>query len=284
MIEPSKEFPVLEEFPRARVPFVIRLSNGSAIIRLIFLIFGPVIRWWRGKIRLKINERILPRLISDIGKCQNRLELEKLLGKPKYVLTGKGFESYPPAGGIMVPDIVEIYLKKRCRIDVHFKDNRLESICGMGQMSPWDSVVGVPWEIEARRQEKKHKSKMRSMSDREEKEILDKELNLETFKLFLETYFPMCQKKLVESLLPKLFDFVQTSGKHSKLVDLKEILQKTEKARKSFHSEMQSPNPVTKFAVAYAFIYPEMREKFLGHFLTPVHVKLIEKYEHLVKK
>ena len=57
----------------------------------------------------------------------------------------------------------------------------------------------------------------------EEEEILDKELNIETFMLFLKTYFPWADKDSNVSRIPELLDFIKYSGRYTKLVDLKDI-------------------------------------------------------------
>jgi len=276
MIEPSKEFPVLKELPARK--------NVSFVARVVCRMFPFLVRMWLVRKRLQINEHIFPNLMRDVNKCQNRLELESLLGKPKYVISGEGyFESFSPDNKRMVPDIVEIYVIGRCRVDLWFKNNFLEEITGLEELWPWDIVEYAEF-AELRKKILNSIVLYKSVADQKEKEFLNQQMTLDTFRLFLERYFPMHEIKCDELKISGVFDLIKTSGNYSKLSDLKKALQKTEKAYKAYTREVESRSALNELAVACAFIHPEMRKIFRGSIIGSRIIILLEKYEHLVKK
>jgi len=122
--------PVIDELPWRKIP---------VWIRIICNIFPGIIRWRLKKRRQRINDNILPNLTRQVRRCHNRSELEKLLGQPKYILKGEGnYEVTSPDNTGMIPDTVEIFLTRDCRIDLWFKDNHLHSITGSEYIWPWD--------------------------------------------------------------------------------------------------------------------------------------------------
>jgi hypothetical protein len=274
MIEPSQEYPIQKHLPPVKIPLGIRLIGRM---------FAPIIRWRRDRKHRYLEKKILPVLLRDIKKCQSRRELEQLLGRPICVLAGKdGGSGYSPTGELIVPDIAEIYEAKGCHIDMWFKDNQIKEVYGSVRVSAWDAVVGLSAHVARAKRAKKHSKRLNSMSPHEEKEILEKPLSLETFRLFLDTYFLLDENET--SRIPDLFKIIESSDKYTRLADLKEVLRKTEKVRKVYQGDTGIPLAVREFALLLASVDTEKREELLGPFLIPDDIELIEKHENLVEK
>jgi hypothetical protein len=133
MVTPKPDMPLLRERPVFRYPGWIRLFGRLA---------GPVVRPLRRRTRERA-ERLLSQLMRAAGTCESRTELERFLGPPRYVLVGDLFSSQAPDGKVLVPDKVESYAKGDCVVEIWFRGERVDSITGFVQWSPWDLASGL---------------------------------------------------------------------------------------------------------------------------------------------
>jgi hypothetical protein len=276
MIEPSKDLLI----PHERPPVKVGRWHKS-----VGCLFAPFIRWQRARVRARIHRFTLPPLLRAMNQCEDRSELEKLLGKPKFK-DMKGDDDLQQRSGVgdkMIRDVCEVYETKRCHIYLFFKNGHLYGISGCERVTPWDVVAGIPWEIEKEKQEKLLRKRLKSLSSTEEREILQKNIVIQTFKLFLQTYLPWDIKIHDDPNILKLYSFIEKTGAYGNLSDLKEVLRRSDKAYKAFSKEMRSYTTVAEFAVRYAFCHPEIREKLSAFFLHPDIIHLIKKYDDLVE-
>lgn len=276
MIEPSKDLSIPHEPPPVKV---------GKWHKYVGCLFAPFIRWQRARARARIHRFTLPPLLRAIHQCEDRSELEKLLGKPifKYMEGDDDLQQRSGAGGKMIRDVCEGYETKRCYIYLFFKNGHLDASSGCERVTAWDAVAEIPWEIKKEKQEKVVRKRLKSLSSTEEREILQKNFDIQTFKLFLQTYLPWDMKIHANLNILKLYSFIEKTGAYGNLLDLKEVLRRSDKAYKAFSKEMRSYTPVAEFTVRYAFCHPEMREKLSALFLTPDIIHLIKKYDDLVE-
>ena len=271
MIVPSKEYPVLHELPGREIPRSVRVLGRM---------FAPLIRCWRAAVMVRINKRIVPNLIQRAWNCKNREELESLLGKPTYVV--RGVDCNGPERNRMPadPDVFELYETRGCTIHLGFKDDKLISISGSAQMTDWETVVSTPFHIRAVRRQRRHRKKLESfIGSKKEQEILAKELSLETFSCFLQTYFWQLLGPKDERLVAKLYEYIKGTGKYRTIGDLKEILGKTENER----AHARTFSAAGEFALLYVLVHPEAEEAFQGVFFHPLTLTRLKKYTPLTE-
>ncbi len=271
MIEQSNNMSVLNEKPFQAVNRKIRIIGYS---------LSPFIRFWRNKKHVRTNDRILPDILNHIQLCQNRTDLEKFIGKPKYIISGEYF-SCNSKNKTIISDIVEHYEHKGCEIKLWFKNKRLIHITGSVLLTVWDRVAGLSGEIDSIKKKKKHQKALQYLPEGDEKKLLVKELNLDSFNMFLETYFPECSNPADKDLIAEIYAILHAYEIYSQISDLKEILLKTKKARFILNTEYGFDSVAMEFLMLLAIIHPEICKK--THLLAPLHVKSIEKLKHLIE-
>jgi len=271
MIEPTKKITDFKIFPQ-KIPFRVRFFG---------IVFRPFVRYCRRRKKADIFKHTLPNLMEKVQRCCCRAELEKILGKPKYVLRGDNFISYSPNGEILVPKFVETYIKKGCQIDIWFSHDRMIHFTGSLFISPWDKISGITCDNNLDKKEKNHKRNFLSFSKDKEKKMLDEDINLDNFKEFLKIYFPERNNPVDEKLIPQIFNILKSTNKYSKLSDLKKILQRTSKAHKALCNEIKFYSVASEFVTILAFTHPEIREG--TNLISQIHVDLIKKFEHLIE-
>jgi len=275
MIVPSKEYPVLNQRPPMKTP---------PSVRVLGRMFAPLIRCWRAALMAGIDKWILPNLMQQGHNCSNRDELEQLLGKPRYVLSGDGYSVGSRDAESIKPDLVEVYQTKGCAMEVVFKDDRPITLFGWAAMTPWDAVASTRSHIRDVKRQRKHGKKLQSfIGSKKEQEILAKELNLETFRCFLQTYFWQPLGPEDESSVIKLYEYVKASGSYRTLADLKAILEKTEKLWQARREYGTCYSATGEFAMLYALVHPEAEEAFQGVFFHPDMLAYRKKYMGLTE-
>ncbi len=129
MIHPKPGLPVLHERPPL---------NPSTWVRFACRAFRPIVRFLR-RWRQRVLDGRLSNLLTRVGRCDSRTELEQLLGQPQYALAGHLFSSTPAEGRPTThPEQVESYAVRGCRIELWFTGGRVSSLCGFVDSSPWD--------------------------------------------------------------------------------------------------------------------------------------------------
>ncbi|MDM4019568.1 hypothetical protein [Roseiconus lacunae] len=80
--------------------------------------------WLRGDSKKSNDEleRELLALLEHVQKCQQREELNDLVGDPDYVMAGTLFASEGADGKTVTPDLVECYSRSRLTIELWFRD------------------------------------------------------------------------------------------------------------------------------------------------------------------
>jgi len=103
--------------------------RGRWLARLCILLFRPRVgRWleWREeRIKLRIAQKM-----KAIRTCKRREEYEKVLGRPVFMITGKGLGTRLSDGALASPDLIEYYESAGCSIGLFFKDDRIREITG----------------------------------------------------------------------------------------------------------------------------------------------------------
>jgi hypothetical protein len=105
-IRPDKSLPLLQERPPILIPGWIRLTGR---------LFKGIVRFWLNRRSSRLESQVLT-IVHEVRKCHTRQELETLIGKPLYALSG---DSYRIAG--FQPDRVEIYNHLGLHIELLFK-------------------------------------------------------------------------------------------------------------------------------------------------------------------
>jgi hypothetical protein len=86
----------------------------------------------------------LQQIIVDVGRATTREDLERILGMPKYALSGAGFEATAHNDEMIIPDRVEVYYRHGCVVDMWFCKGNVCSIVGFVPFTYWDVLAGVP--------------------------------------------------------------------------------------------------------------------------------------------
>jgi hypothetical protein len=107
LIHPDYSLPLLEERPALSIPGWIRLTA---------LLFKGIIRWWFIRRHTRLESQMIT-LLGTIKNCRDRQELETLIGKPLYALSGCLYRL-----GDTIPDRVEIYNHSEFQIEVFFEE------------------------------------------------------------------------------------------------------------------------------------------------------------------
>jgi hypothetical protein len=73
----------------------------------------------------------ISKLLQQIQFCRSRAEFEAVLGRPIYIVSGKGFGTIGLDGKLFnVPDLIETYDCGNCCIDLTFKDAKVQERIG----------------------------------------------------------------------------------------------------------------------------------------------------------
>jgi len=224
-------------------------------IKMIAYIFGPFIRYWRRKQLSIIYERILPRLLNEAKQCHKQTDWEKFLGKPKRIMNPDDIysNSYYPLWVKNKPDTVIMYVKKKCNIFLHLNNNQIVYLSGAAKLSPWD-IYG--------RTKDKCKRKLHVLSEKEE-ELLSKDIDSESLRLFLQTYFSKPSGMIDDVFIPIILDEINLSGKYNSLADLKELLRKTKKIRQALQQDGWGAIASCEFIRLYSYVHPEILDNKL---------------------
>lgn len=100
MISPKPGLKVLDERPPERRPG----SPGVSFVR--------------------VTDARLRELSDEIARCEERKQLEALLGEPRYAIRGDLF-SQTKNGITTSPDVVEHYAVDGCQFDLWFENGRM---------------------------------------------------------------------------------------------------------------------------------------------------------------
>jgi hypothetical protein len=79
--------------------------------------------------------------MDRLSSCRNRDDLLRLLGHPKYAVSGEHFGTKEPGEELVRPDRVECYETSRCGFEVWFKDGRYLLTCGHLRFSILDLLA-----------------------------------------------------------------------------------------------------------------------------------------------
>ncbi len=109
-------------------------TKGLWRVRLCVVLFRPIVILWI-MLRQRTMESRVNAKLDKVGNCRQRGELEQLLGKPAYVVSGEA------AGAANPPDLIECYESEGCCIDLWFKNDRLVDTSGFVKPTLWDMVL-----------------------------------------------------------------------------------------------------------------------------------------------
>ncbi|TWU43550.1 hypothetical protein Q31b_25910 [Novipirellula aureliae] len=83
-------------------------------------------------------------LLQSALECANRQQLEELLGQPRYAMLGDHYGTSDSVDGpISGPDLVEIYERDGCMVEVWFKDGKWMTMNGMAFPTNWEFLSGA---------------------------------------------------------------------------------------------------------------------------------------------
>lgn len=83
-------------------------------------------------------------LLRSALKCENRAELEQLLGRPRYAMQGTHYGTADtPDDELVQPDLVEVYERNGCMIEIWFKDGAMMTMHGLAMPTSWQFVAGA---------------------------------------------------------------------------------------------------------------------------------------------
>jgi hypothetical protein len=123
-ISPAPGIPISDEPPPIRY---------SRILCWCGRVFGGLFR----PLRLRALRRAEARnhtLLQEVARCENREQLEALIGPPTYVLSGLGASRRTAEGSVFIPDRVERYHHCHCCVDVWYRGDTVDSITRPGTL------------------------------------------------------------------------------------------------------------------------------------------------------
>lgn len=125
--------------PRKDRPPIVTYRWQWVVARIV----TPFIKH-RFKARYDARWQRVSSLMASIGECKTRESLESLLGPPRYALDGQSNSTLSADGSSVThPDIVEVYEKDGCLIDLRFESGRIESIIGVPAPTIWEILTGA---------------------------------------------------------------------------------------------------------------------------------------------
>lgn len=131
MINPQSNLKVFTERPSPHI---------SRWMRVV----APVVCFLR--IRSKDEDSLdqeLQTLLSNVSKCNDRAELELLLGPPDYAMSGECFGQTDLDGVEQKPDLVECYSRGRLHVELWFRRKAVWQSIGFVMPATWDFVCGI---------------------------------------------------------------------------------------------------------------------------------------------
>lgn len=102
------------------------------------LMFHPIVCIWF-VFRQRKMEALVNLKLDQMARCRGREELERLLGEPRYAVSGE--RCGQPGGTPQSPDLIECYESEGCCIDLWFKDDRLADVSGFVKPTVWDVAL-----------------------------------------------------------------------------------------------------------------------------------------------
>jgi len=135
MLEPDPHLTLLPGRPPLE-------TKGLWRVKLCALLFRPIVIMWM-LMRQRNMVRRVEATLDEVAQCHDRTELEQLLGKPVYAVSGEVCDAPDP------PDLIECYESEGCCIDLWFKDGRLHDVSGFVKPTLWDMVLAGGSETEA---------------------------------------------------------------------------------------------------------------------------------------
>jgi len=255
--------------------------NPPLIYRIGGACFLPLIRFWRIRRFKNIFSRKLINILHQVKIFKKQQDFVNLLGKPQ-IKEGEHFGIYPLEGEPVVPGHVEIYEKDGCRITVCFKDGRIVDISGNIILTEWDRIAGNLVEILLKREEKDFEKRLKHFGKNEEKNLLTKEIDINSIRLFMNTYF--CNRifgKTNEELKDFTGEFYNNvlrrySDRYKILADLKTVLEKTAIVRPGIYGATKYWPAVIEFSLCFAVIHPEILKDDSGFYLDPDLVAVLD--------
>jgi tetratricopeptide (TPR) repeat protein len=251
-------------------------------------------------------ERILRLLRFRAYKRLRRIldELQKkgksILGKPRYILDGSGYETSLEDGKRVTPDYVEIYIQNGCRIDMLYLNGEHIGTSGAPLMYQWDAVC---YELRRKKNNNKRTTQATRVSDPQEsfdnriitKKTLSDFLTSNNLNSTLpehwrdEIYhdyhylgksgdFEKIQET-AERWIDEIYHYLDESSEYETIQDLYSILRRTEKAYRYYSREMRDTTGLAQFVVRLSLVDLNFRNWALGKLLSSVHLQILQKYE-----
>lgn len=103
-------------------------------MRLCVVLFRPLVVVWR-VLRQRNKENRVNSILDRVRDCRQREELQRLLGRPLYGVTGE------VSGAADPPDLIECYETEGCCVDLWFKNDRLVDVSGFVKPTVWDVAL-----------------------------------------------------------------------------------------------------------------------------------------------
>lgn len=112
-------------------PPAIRM-RGRRLAMFCVRLFPSYVGYWLAGREKRANAHISA-LLQKLQLCQSRVEFEAVLGKPVYAVSGKGWWGTIRRDGRIrnePAEVIERYDCGVCSMDLSFKDDRLQDMCG----------------------------------------------------------------------------------------------------------------------------------------------------------
>ena len=109
-------------------------TKGLWRVRLCVVLLRPIIMLWL-MLRQRIMETRVNSKLDEVSNCREREQLQQLLGKPLYAVSGEA--CHAPNH----PDLIECYESEGCCIDLWFKNDRLIDVSGFVKPTKWDIAL-----------------------------------------------------------------------------------------------------------------------------------------------
>ncbi|MCS7468217.1 hypothetical protein NZK35_16315 [Stieleria sp. ICT_E10.1] len=133
MIEPRPDLRPRSERPPLEFPFWMHAV-------------APVASLFAERLRRQYDGRVKTSglLLQSALECANRQQLEELIGQPRYAMLGDHYGTSDSMDGpITRPDVVEVYERDGCMVEVWFKDGKLMTMNGMAFPTDWEFISGA---------------------------------------------------------------------------------------------------------------------------------------------
>ena len=240
--------------------------------------------------------RAYKRLSKILDELQERGK--SILGNPRYILDGSGYENTSQDGKTVTPDYAEIYIHNGCRIDMLYLNGEHIGTCGTPLMYQWDAVCD-----ELRRKKNKRATQAARMSAPQEP-FDNRIISKKTFSEFLTSNnlnSPLSEhrrdeiyhlyhylgkrgefekmQEAAEHLIDEIYHYLDESSEYETIQDLYSVLRKTEKAYRYYSRDMRDTAGLTQFAVRLSLVDLNFRKWALGKLLSSRQVRILQKYE-----